>query len=122
MAGGNLLTLGRGIVGELQFSEMVGNDSDLALAGILQGTASITPTAALAAGAVASMAVTVTGVLATDMVIVEPPSALEATLAYQGVIVTANTITVLIANRSSGAVTGAARTWVYKILRVHAGS
>jgi hypothetical protein len=57
---------------------------------------------------------TITGVAAGDLLILEPPSALESGLLYVGHYVSAaNTVTIMLYNPTGAAVDGANRTWRY---------
>lgn len=87
------------------------------LGGILSGTVSVNPPS-ITTGAAGSVAVTIAGVVATDIVVLEPPADLEAALCVKGHVVSANTVTIYIANHSAGTVDGAAKNWKYKIVQV----
>jgi hypothetical protein len=87
------------------------------LGGIVEGTFNADPPS-IAGGANGSVAVTLAGVAATDIVVLEPPATLEAGLQYRGVNVTANTITILLSNSSGAPVDGASKAWAYKIIKV----
>ena len=69
----------------------------------------------ISANTVAQVAVTVSGVSAGDVITGEPPTALEAGLIPIGYIASANTITILLANITAGAINGASRTWTFRI-------
>lgn len=57
---------------------------------------------------------TIAGVAAGDLLILEPPSALEAGLLYVGHYVSAaNTVTIMFYNPTGTAVDGASRSWRY---------
>ena len=87
------------------------------LNGFLTGTVSVNPPSILT-GAAGSVAVTITGVAATDIVVLEPPTDLEAGLCVKGHVVTADTVTIYFANHTAGTVDGAAKNWKYKIVQV----
>ena len=86
------------------------------IGGILTGTVSIDP-ANLTAGAIGTEAVAISGVTAADIVIFEPPAALEAGIVYRGAVATATGANVLLYNPSAGAVNGSARDWTYKVIK-----
>ena len=90
-------------------------DGDV-LAGVVSGTVSVNPPS-LTTGAAGTVAVTITGVVATDIVVLEPAAALEAGLEYRGHNVTANTVTIQLVNRTAGTIDGAAANWKYKIIK-----
>lgn len=80
-------------------------------------SASVNP-ASLAAGAVANTAITIAGILSTDLVVAIPPVDLEAGLVPQGVNVSAaDTLQVRLYNPTAGAVDGAAKTWQFLVFR-----
>ena len=83
----------------------------------LTGTQSVDP-ANITAGAIGTITITATGVLATDLVAVEAPATLAAGLVVQGIQVTANTITVKLMNTTAGAIDDTAKTWTWKAVRV----
>lgn len=87
------------------------------LGGILAGTVSVNP-ASIAATTRGTVAVTITGVAATDIVVLEPPAALNDDLIYCGHIVTANTVTIQLYNVTGSAIDDTARDWKYKIVQV----
>jgi hypothetical protein len=83
---------------------------------ILRGTVAVDP-ASIAAGAAGSTVITIAGVKSTDIVVLEPPAALEAGLYPKGVIPGNGSVTLILGNPTAGAVDGASRTWTYKIYR-----
>ena len=91
-----------------------------AFMGAKEGTIAVDP-ASLGAGALGTVSLTIAGVATTDIVVLEPAAALEATLVYRGCRVTAaDTVVVDIVNVSAGTVDGASRTWTYKVLKLRA--
>lgn len=60
-----------------------------------------------------SIAVTLTGVAAGDLVVLEPPTDLAAGLAYAGHRVTTDTVTIFLYNSSGGAINDAETSWRY---------
>jgi hypothetical protein len=84
--------------------------------GVVQGSANVDP-ASIAAGAKGTATISVSGLLATDTVVLEPPAALEAGLVYIGHQVTAGTITINLYNPTAGPIDGTSRSWTYKVLR-----
>ncbi len=85
---------------------------------VIKATASVNP-ASIAATTKAGTAVTVTGVVAGDIVTAIPPSDLEDDLIPAGAVATAaDTVTVYLYNASAGAVDGVAKTWTLLIQRV----
>jgi hypothetical protein len=83
---------------------------------IVRGTVSVNPPS-IAATTRAAVDVTVAGVVATDIVIAEPPAALNDDLIYCGVVAGAGKFTVSLYNTTAGPVDDSARTWTYKIIR-----
>lgn len=82
-------------------------------AAMTSGTLSVNP-ASINDQVRGSIAVTLTGVAAGDLLVLEPPDNLEAGLAYAGHRITAtNTVTIYLYNSSGGAVNGAALDWRY---------
>lgn len=81
---------------------------------IKSGTVAVDP-ASIAAGASAETAVTITGVAAGDIVILEPPASLESGLVADGVgrVSAADTVQVRLTNASAAAIDGASLTWRY---------
>lgn len=80
---------------------------------ILIGTVVVDP-AEIAAGAKGTTAVTVTGVVAGDIVTVNPPAALEAGLIPAGAYVSGpDEVTIVLFNPTGAPVDGASRTWGY---------
>jgi hypothetical protein len=84
----------------------------------LRARAAVDP-ASLAANAVANTAVTVTGVLAGDLVQALPPADLEGDIALQSALATAdNTVTLRLHNvDDANAVDGAAKNWDFYVSR-----
>lgn len=83
---------------------------------IRKGTFTLDP-ASIASGAQAEQTVTITGVTTSDVVIVNPPAALEALIVGQARVTAADTVKFMLANNSGGAVDGASRTWTYVAIR-----
>jgi hypothetical protein len=82
------------------------------ISGITSSTHAVDP-ASIAAGAVGTATITITGLAAGDLVVAEPP-ALSAGLVFVGLRVTANTVTLLLANITDSPVDGASATWTIK--------
>ena len=101
------VTRNRGTMGSLQ----VGTGGTLKK--IVHGTVANVNPASIAAGGVGSVALTITGVAGGDVVMVEPPAALEAGLLAGLPVISANTVTIPLANPTGDAIDGAARTWRY---------
>lgn len=90
----------------------VGSD----LSAVIKGTVSIN-LASIAAGAEATVAVTVSGAAVGDIVVVNPP-ALTAGLGISYAYVSAtDTVTIRVRNASGGAIDEAAGTWSYLLVR-----
>lgn len=83
---------------------------------IVTGTVSVNPPS-IAATTRTDVDVTVTGVVATDIVIAEPPAALNDDLIFCGVVAGAGKFTVSLYNTTASAIDDTARTWTYKIIR-----
>ena len=83
---------------------------------IVRGTVTIDPPS-LTTGTKNSVSVTIAGVKVTDIVILEPPSTLEAGLVYQGCRAKNGGADVDIANPTAGTIDGASKTWTYKIIK-----
>lgn|SRR5574343_32868 len=91
--------------------------SSVKLTQVYKGTIAVDP-GSLTTLTSTDVSVTITGAATGDMVIVNPPSTLESTLACGGAYVSAaNTVKIRISNVSSGTVDGASLTWSYAILR-----
>ena len=60
-----------------------------------------------------SIAVTLTGIAAGDLLVLEPPTTLHVGLAYAGFRITANTVTIFLYNSSGGTLDDAALDWRY---------
>jgi len=65
----------------------------------------------IAAGATAELTATVTGAVSGDVVIVTPTGAPEAGLIWTGYVSAADTVTIRLANVTTGAIDPASRTW-----------
>jgi hypothetical protein len=83
----------------------------------LTGTQAIDP-ASISAGAIGSITITATGVLATDLVQIEAPATLSAGLVVQGFAVTADTITVKLMNTTASPIDDTSKTWTWKAVRI----
>lgn len=96
------------------------NHKLLARTAIKKYTAAVNP-ASMATDAVSSLAVTVTGVLATDVLLsIQPAAALEAGLVVQSARVTgADTVTVELSNTSAGTVDGASLSADFYVIRAN---
>lgn len=89
------------------------------ISGVRKVTASVNP-ASINGGALGTTAVTVAGVVAGDMIVMEPPAALEAGLVPISAIVTgANTVTVTLYNPTGAPVDGAARDWTFLVIELN---
>jgi hypothetical protein len=83
------------------------------LRGVKSGSVAIDPPS-ISANTRGTATATITGVAAGDIVILEPPAALETGLLYVGHYVSAaNTVTVMLYNPTGSAVDGASRSWRY---------
>lgn len=82
----------------------------------LRGSASLN-FPSIAAGATAELTITVTGAATGDAVALAPPATLEAGVVGFGRVSSANTVTVRLANVTSGAVDPAAATWGVTVLK-----
>lgn len=92
--------------------------SSVGLTQVMKGTIAVDPSSLLTLTSV-DMSVTITGAATGDVVIMNPPATLEATLSFAGAYVSAaNTVKVRITNHSAGTVDGASLTWTYAILRL----
>jgi len=83
---------------------------------ILRGTISITPPS-LTTGLITTSTITIAGAKSTDIVVLEPPDTLEAGIVPRGVTATNGGAKINWYNPTAGTVTGAAKTWSYKIYR-----
>jgi hypothetical protein len=83
---------------------------------VVSGTVSVDPPS-IAATTRAAVDVTVAGILATDIVVAEPPAALNDDLIFCGVVAAAGKFTVSIYNPTAGPINDTARSWKYKIIR-----
>lgn len=74
--------------------------------------------ASISAGAVVESTVTITGAVAGDTVILNPPAALEANVCYVGCFVSAaDTVKMRVFNPTGGAIDPASASWEYCIIR-----
>ena len=107
MAQVNRLTRGEAAVGALQIGD---NDT---VYGIEFGTVASDP-ASIAATSRGATTFTLTGAATTDILIVNPPSALEDDLLFVGAAITAaDTATIYLYNPTAAAIDGASRTFSY---------
>ena len=91
--------------------------SSVKLTQVYSGTVAVDP-GSLTTLTSTDVSVTITGAATGDIVIVNPPSTLESTLACGGAYVSAaDTVKIRVSNVSSGTVDGASLTWSYAILR-----
>jgi len=67
----------------------------------------------IADGGRGTVAATITGLAAGDILLLYPPATLNAGLGYAGHRVTANTVTVELYNGSGGAINDGETTWSY---------
>lgn len=72
----------------------------------------------IAAGATAELTITVTGAAVGDAVALAPPATVEAGVVWSARVSAANTVTVRMANVTSGAIDPAAATWGATVLKV----
>jgi hypothetical protein len=72
----------------------------------------------IGAGAIGTITITATGVLATDLVQIESPATLAAGLVVQGFQVTLNTITVKIMNTTAAPIDDTSKTWTWKAIGI----
>lgn len=71
----------------------------------------------IAAGAIATFTITVTGAAAGDTVYVGPPSTIEAGLTWCAFVSAADTVTVRVHNTTAGAIDPASATWKAKVVK-----
>ena len=91
--------------------------SAVSLTQVYKGTIAVNP-GSLTTLTSEDVSVTITGAATGDVVIMNPPSTLESSLAVGGAYVSAaDTVKVRISNVSSGTVDGASATFTYAILR-----
>ncbi len=84
---------------------------------VFYGTVSVDPPS-INANSSSTFTVSIAGVNVGDLVLLTPPSNMEADLVFQGADVTAGgTVTIRIRNVSGAVVDGAARTWKYIVIR-----
>lgn len=74
----------------------------------------------IAAGTTAELTVTVTGAATTDDVTANPASSLEAGLVWSAVVTSANTVTIRVANVTTGAIDPASRSWRVRVFKAYA--
>ncbi len=83
---------------------------------MLIGTVAVNP-AEIAAGVKGGTAVTVTGAVAGDVVVANPPAALEAGLVPAGAYVSgADEVTIVLFNPTGAPVDGISRNWTYLLM------
>lgn len=110
--GKNRLTRGTALVGDLVI-DGGGNVGGSAIKGFVTGTVTVDP-ANILASTTGETSVTITGVAAGDLVILIPPTTLEAGLVVSSTVVaSANTVTLRLGNTTVGAVNAASATWTY---------
>lgn len=84
---------------------------------VMKGTVSVDP-ASLLAATTNDTSVTITGAALGDVIVMNPPDALESGLVFGGARVTAaNTVKVRVGNVTAGAIDAAAASWTYAIYR-----
>lgn len=71
----------------------------------------------IGAGLQAVLTVVVTGAVAGDVVLLGPPAALEAGLSFCGYVSAADTVTVVVANNTAGAIDPAEASWRVSVLK-----
>lgn len=85
---------------------------------LMEGTIAVDPASALTQ-TTQEVALTIAGVAAGDLVIMNLPASFESGLAFAGCYVSAtNTVKVRIANISAGTIDGSSRNWSYAVLRI----
>ena len=83
---------------------------------IVSGTISVDP-GNIVAGAKGSVIVTITGLAATDRVILHPPTGLNSGLLYCGCdVASTNNLTIYLYNATGSAINDGANTWKYSYL------
>jgi hypothetical protein len=93
-------------------------DSAVTITKIMKGTVSVNP-AEISANASAETDVTISGVAAGDIVILNTPASLETGLVLSGARVkAANTVSIRLSNITGTAVNGGALDWTYTIIRM----
>lgn len=100
----NQLTRGSLVIGESVFG------------GLVTGTVTIDP-ASVAAGETGTVDVTIAGVDASDVVVLEPPATLEDGLVVKGVRAKAGGADLDLYNPTGGAVDAASADWTYKVIK-----
>lgn len=76
-----------------------------------------TDVASIAAGAIATIAITVTGAASGDPVVIGAPAALGAGLLWSGYVSATDTVTVRIYNSTAGAIDPASATWKASVIK-----
>ena len=79
------------------------------------GTVSVTP-GAMTTGAKVTTLISITGVKASDHVVLEPPAALETGVVWVGQRVVDGGVNVDLYNPTAGTITPTARNWTYKLI------
>lgn len=93
-----------------------GNSSATPITDVRSATATL-DFPSIAAGAVATLTITVTGAVAGDTVSLGAPATLEAGLMFTGIVTAANTVTVRVHNTTAGAIDPASATWRATVIR-----
>lgn len=81
-------------------------------AAVTSGTISVNP-ASISDQVRGSVDVTITGIAAGDLLVLEPPTTLAAGLAYAGFRITADTVTIFLYNSSGASINDGALDWRY---------
>jgi hypothetical protein len=81
-------------------------------AAMTSGTLSVNPPSILDQQR-GEIAVTLTGIAAGDLLVLEPPTTLHVGLGYAGFRITANTVTIFLYNGSGGTLNDGALDWRY---------
>lgn len=111
----NQATRGAQITFEVVTTKLTLDGSTASLAGFRSGTVAVDP-AEIAAGEKATVDVTISGLAATDLVVLEPPAALEDGILVVGCRAKAGGVDLDLYNATGGAVDAAEATWTYKAL------
>lgn len=94
-------------------SGLVASPPNSTIQGFLTGTVSLDP-GSIGAQTRGSVTFTLSGAAPGDIVILQPPTGLNAGLIYAGArVTTANTVTVFIGNLTGGSIDDGAQTWEY---------
>jgi predicted anti-sigma-YlaC factor YlaD len=80
--------------------------------GFSTGTISVNP-GAIVGGSRGTIAVTLTGIAVGDLLQLEPNASLNNSLSYDGFVISADTVTIALTNRSGASIDDGALDWRY---------